>query len=167
MSRIAVFPGSFDPVTKGHESIVNRALPLFDSIIVAIGNNSTKSSMFTLEQRKLWLVQTFVSTNPQLGTKGHPKIKIIDYSTLTIELCRKEKANYILRGLRSVTDFEYESSIAKMNRMMEPSVETVFMLALPEFSGIHSTIIREIVKHGGDVSRFVPGGIELKEKNKI
>src|SRR5271167_1205273 len=106
MSGIAVFPGSFDPVTKGHESIVLRALPLFDSIIVAIGSNSTKTSMFPLEKRRQWLEQTF---------SGYSKIKIVDYATLTIELCRKHKANYILRGLRSVTDFEYESSIAKMN----------------------------------------------------
>lgn len=153
MPGIAVFPGSFDPVTRGHESIVQRALPLFDSIIVAIGSNSTKSSMFPLEKRKQWLEQTFAS---------NPKIKIIDYSSLTVELCRKYKAGYIIRGLRSVSDFEYESNIAKMNRMMEPGVETVFMLSLPEFSGIHSTIIREIIKHGGDVSQFIPSGIAIK-----
>ncbi len=153
MSRIAVFPGSFDPLTKGHESIVQRALPLFDSIIVAIGSNSTKSSMFPIEKRKNWLEQTFAS---------YSNIKIIDYASLTVELCRKHGATYILRGLRSVTDYEYESSIAKMNRLMEPGIETIFMLALPEFSAIHSTIIREIMKHGGDVSQFIPSGIELK-----
>lgn len=153
MTRIAVFPGSFDPITKGHESIVLRALPLFDSIIVAIGSNSTKANMFSLEKRKQWLEQTFA---------GQPKIKVVDYSSLTIALCKKYNANYILRGLRSVTDFEYESNIAKMNRMMEPEIETIFMLTLPEFSGIHSTIIREIVKHNGDVSQFIPKGIELK-----
>lgn len=147
MTRIAVFPGSFDPITKGHESIVQRALPLFDSIIVAIGANSTKTSMFPLEKRKQWIEQTF---------SANPKIKIVDYSSLTVELCKKHGANYILRGLRSVTDFEYESNIAKMNRMMEPGIETVFMLSLPEFSGIHSTIIREIIKHDGDVSQFIP-----------
>jgi pantetheine-phosphate adenylyltransferase len=153
MPGIAVFPGSFDPVTKGHESIVQRALPLFDTIIVAIGSNSTKSYMFHLEKRKKWLEQTFAS---------NPKIKIVDYSSLTVELCRKHKANYILRGLRSVTDFEYESNIAKMNRMMDPAIETIFMLAQPEFSAVHSTIIREIIKHGGDVSQFIPSGIALK-----
>jgi len=153
MSGIAVFPGSFDPVTKGHQSIVQRALPLFESIIVAIGSNSTKSSMFPLEKRKQWLEKTFSSTS---------KIKIVDYSSLTIDLCRKHGAKYIIRGLRSVTDFEYESNIAKMNRMMEPGIETIFMLSLPEFSGIHSTIIREILKHEGDVSQFIPSGIALK-----
>ncbi len=153
MTRIAVFPGSFDPITKGHESIVKRAMPLFDSIIVAIGSNSTKTSMFPLEKRKLWLEQTFASC---------PNVEVVDYSTLTIDLCRKHGANYILRGLRSVTDFEYESNIAKMNRMMEPGIETIFMLTLPEFSGIHSTIIREIIKNKGDVSQFIPQGIKLK-----
>ncbi len=153
MSRIAVFPGSFDPVTKGHESIVHRALPLFDFIIVAIGSNSTKSYMFPLEKRKKWLEQIFAS---------EPKIKVVDYSSLTVEFCRKHNARYILRGLRSVTDFEYESNIAQMNRMMEPTLETIFMLTLPEFSGIRSTIIREILRHGGDVSQFIPSGIELK-----
>lgn len=153
MPGIAVFPGSFDPVTKGHESIVQRALPLFDSIIVAIGSNSTKSSMFPLEKRKQWLEQTFAK---------YAKVKIVDYSSLTVELCRKHGANYILRGLRSAGDYEYEANIAKMNRLMEPGIETVFMLSLPEYSGIHSTIIREIIKHRGDVSQFIPSGIELK-----
>jgi pantetheine-phosphate adenylyltransferase len=153
MPGIAVFPGSFDPITKGHESIVQRALPLFDSIIVAIGSNSTKSYLFHLEKRKKWLEQTFAS---------NPKIKVVDYSSLTIELCKKLGASYILRGLRSVSDFEYENNIAAMNRMMDPSIETIFMIALPEFSGIHSTIIREIIKNNGNVSQFIPTGIELK-----
>jgi len=153
MPGIAVFPGSFDPITKGHVSIVQRALPLFDSIIMAIGSNSTKSSMFPLENRKQWLEQTFAS---------NPKIKIVDYSSLTVDLCRKHGAGYILRGLRSVTDFEYESTIAKMNRMLEPGIETVFMLSLAEFSGIHSTIVREIIKHGGDVTQFIPSSIAIK-----
>lgn len=153
MPGIAVFPGSFDPVTKGHESIVQRSLPLFDSIIVGIGSNSTKSSMFPLEKRKQWIEQTFA---------GNPKIRITEYSSLTVDLCRQHGARYIIRGLRSVTDYEYESNIAKMNRMMAPEIETVFMISLPEFSAIHSTIVREIIKHGGDVSQFIPPGIEIK-----
>lgn len=153
MPGIAVFPGSFDPITKGHESIVQRSLPLFDTIIVGIGSNSTKSSMFPLEKRKQWIEQTFA---------GNPKIKIADYSSLTIDLCRQHGARYIIRGLRSVTDFEYESNIAKMNRMMAPEIETVFMVSLPEFSAIHSTIVREIIKHGGNVGQFIPQGIAIK-----
>lgn len=153
MPGIAVFPGSFDPVTKGHESIVQRSLPLFDSIIVGIGSNSTKSSMFPLEKRKQWIEQTFA---------GNPKIRITEYSSLTVDLCRQHGARYIIRGLRSVTDYEYESNIAKMNRMMAPEIETIFMISLPEFSAIHSTIVREIIKHGGDVSQFIPPGIEIK-----
>lgn len=153
MPGIAVFPGSFDPVTKGHESIVQRSLPLFDSIIVGIGSNSTKSSMFPLEKRKQWIEQTFA---------GNPKIRITEYSSLTVDLCRQHGARYIIRGLRSVTDYEYESNIAKMNRMMAPEIETVFMISLPEFSAIHSTIVREIIKHGGDVSQFIPPGIAIK-----
>ncbi len=153
MSGIAVFPGSFDPITKGHESIVQRALPLFDSVIVALGSNSTKSYMFHLEKRKKWLEQTFAS---------NPKVKIVEYSSLTVDLCRKYGARFILRGLRSAADYEYEANIAKMNRLMEPGIETIFMISLPEFSGIHSTIIREIIKHGGNVSQFIPKGIELK-----
>lgn len=153
MPGIAVFPGSFDPVTKGHESIVQRSLPLFDSIIVGIGSNSTKSSMFPLEKRKQWIEQTFA---------GNPKIRITEYSSLTVDLCRQHGARYIIRGLRSVTDYEYESNIAKMNRMMAPEIETIFMISLPEFSAIHSTIVREIIKHGGDVSQFIPPGIAIK-----
>jgi pantetheine-phosphate adenylyltransferase len=153
MPGIAVFPGSFDPITRGHESIVQRSLPLFDTVIIGIGTNSTKSSMFPLEKRKQLLEQTFA---------GNPKIKIVDYATLTVDFCRQHGAHYIIRGLRSVTDFEYESNIARMNRMMAPEVETVFMISLPEFSAIHSTIVREIIKHGGDVSQFIPQGIAIK-----
>src|SRR5580704_3910719 len=115
MCGLAVFPGSFDPITKGHESIVQRALPLFDTVIVALGSNSTKSYMYHLEKRKKWLEQTFASNS---------KIKIVEYSSLTIDLCRKHNAKFILRGLRSAADYEYEANIAKMNRLMEPDIET-------------------------------------------
>jgi len=153
MPGIAVFPGSFDPITKGHESIVQRSLPLFDTIIIGIGSNSTKSAMFPLEKRRQLLEQTFT---------GNAKIKIVDYASLTVDLCRQYGAHYIIRGLRSVTDFEYESNIARMNRTMAPEIETIFMISLPEFSAIHSTIVREIIKHGGDVSQFIPQGIAIK-----
>lgn len=153
MARIAVFPGSFDPVTKGHESVILRALPLFDTIIVAIGNNSTKAYMFPLEKRKNWLLQTFAK---------HKQVLVEDYDGLTVDFCGKKGATYILRGIRTPGDYEFESNIAQMNKAMQPEIETIFMLTLPEHSAISSTIVRDILKHGGDASQFIPSGIELK-----
>jgi len=153
MSRIAVFPGSFDPVTIGHESIVLRALPLFDTIIVAIGNNSTKNYMFPLEKRRNWLKETFAK---------HKQVIIEEYSGLTVDFCKQKKANYILRGIRTPGDYEFESNIAQMNKAMLPQIETIFMLTLPEHSAISSTIVRDILKHGGDASRFIPSAVALK-----
>jgi pantetheine-phosphate adenylyltransferase len=152
MTKTAIFPGSFDPITLGHESIIRRALPLFDEIIVAIGVNSDKKYYFPSEKRKIWIEQVFAE---------EPRIKVITYNGLTIKLCQKLKANYILRGLRTSADFEFERGIAQMNKAMLNTVETVFILTLPELSAISSTIIRDILKHGGDVSSFVPKGINL------
>lgn len=151
--KIAVFPGSFDPITKGHESIIRRALPLFDELIVAIGVNSTKTGFFPLEKRLAWIKQLF---------KSDSKVKVLDYTGLTVDLCKKENANYIVRGLRTSADFEFERGIAQMNRAMHSDIETIFILTTPELSAINSTIIRDILKHGGDASRFVPEGISLK-----
>ena len=145
--KIALFPGSFDPITIGHESIIKRALPLFDEIIVAVGVNSTKNSFFPLEKREAWIKKVFV---------GEAKVKVMNYSGLTVDLCKKVGANYILRGLRTSADFEFERTIAQMNKAMVNEIETIFILTTPELSAINSTIIRDIIKHGGDVSRFVP-----------
>jgi len=153
MSRIALFPGSFDPVTKGHESIILRALPLFDTIIVAIGNNSSKTYMFPLEKRKKWLKETFAK---------HKQVKVEDYSGLTVDFCKQKEANYILRGIRTPGDYEFESNIAQMNKAMSPGIETIFMLTLPEHSAISSTIVRDILKHEGNATQFIPSGIALK-----
>lgn len=153
MARIAVFPGSFDPVTKGHESIILRALPLFDTIVVAIGNNTTKSYMFPLEKRKEWLKQTFAK---------HKQVSVEEYSGLTVDFCKKIGSDYILRGIRNPGDYEYESNIAQMNKMMQPSLETIFMLTLPEHTAISSTIVRDILKHGGDATQFIPSAVVLK-----
>lgn len=150
MNRIAVFPGSFDPVTIGHQSIVLRALPLFDKVIVAIGNNSAKSYMFPIEKRKKWLMQTFAR---------HKQVKVEEYSGLTVDFCNKHKAKYILRGIRTPGDYEFESNIAQMNKMMQHDIESVFMLTLPQHVAISSTIVRDILKHGGDVKQFIPPGI--------
>ena len=152
MKRIALFPGSFDPITKGHESIVNRTLSLFDEIIIAIGDNSNKTNFFPLEKRKKWIGQIFAN---------EPKIKIQTYKGLTVDFCKKVRAKYILRGLRTSADFEFERTIAQMNKAMANEIETVFILANPELSAINSTIIREILKHGGEVSQFIPHGIKL------
>jgi pantetheine-phosphate adenylyltransferase len=151
--RIAIFPGSFDPITIGHEDILKRVLPLFDEVIVAIGKNSSKQSYFSLEQRKEWVEKVF---------KNQPKVKVDTYTGLTVEYCKKMNADFIVRGLRTSADFEFEKAIAQNNKMMVPEVETIFILPVPEFSAINSTIVRDIVRNGGDATRFVPKGINLK-----
>ena len=156
MSRIAVFPGSFDPITRGHEDIVNRALPLFDKIIVAIGVNSAKQTMFTLEQRKNWIRSTFSHTD---------KVVVKDYQGLTTEFCLREKAGFILRGVRDSGDFRFERPIAQMNRKLAENIETVFLITAPEFAPYSSTIVRDIFRNGGDVSRFVPANLDIHAEN--
>jgi pantetheine-phosphate adenylyltransferase len=153
MKRIAIFPGSFDPITKGHENILQRALPLFDEIIIAIGKNSSKQSYFPLEQREKWIRQVF---------HNESKVKIETYTGLTIEFCKKMNAKFILRGLRTSADFEFEKAIAQNNKIMAPEIETVFILPIPELSAINSTIVRDIVRNNGDASPFVPNEIDLK-----
>jgi pantetheine-phosphate adenylyltransferase len=153
MQKTAVFPGSFDPFTRGHESIVRRVLPLFDKIIVAIGVNSHKQYFFPLEKRKEWIEHTF---------KDLPNVEVDNFSGLTIDYCRKKDAKFIVRGLRTTTDLEFEKAIAQMNKSMADDIETLFILPTPELSAINSTIIRDIVRNGGDASPFVPDGIILK-----
>lgn len=153
MQKIAVFPGSFDPFTRGHESIVRRVLPLFDNIIIAIGVNSHKQYFFPLGKRKEWIEQTF---------KDEPKVTVDNFSGLTIDYCHRMGAKFIVRGLRTTTDLEFEKAIAQMNKSMADDIETLFILPTPELSAINSTIIRDIVRNGGDASRFVPDGIDLK-----
>jgi pantetheine-phosphate adenylyltransferase len=148
-ARIAVFPGSFDPVTTGHVSIVLRALPLFDRLVVAIGENSTKRYMFPLEQRLAWLKASF---------KDHPNVEAISFQGLTADLCVKLGARYIVRGLRNSTDHGSERSIALMNHALR-GVETIFLPALPEHAHISSTIVRELIANKADVSAFVPEAV--------
>ncbi len=147
--RIAVFPGSFDPVTVGHVSIVLRALPLFDRLVVAIGENSTKRYMFPLEQRLAWLKATF---------RDQPRVEAISFHGLTADLCVDLGANYIVRGLRNSTDHGSERSIALMNHALR-GVETIFLPALPEHAHISSTIVRELIANKADVSAFVPKAV--------
>jgi pantetheine-phosphate adenylyltransferase len=150
MSKIAVFPGSFDPITKGHENIINRAIPLFDKIIVAIGENVDKKSYFTLSERIKWIKTVFSESD---------KVSVETYSGLTVDFCEKINADYILRGLRTSADFEFERSIGQTNKRLLPSIETVFLLTTPEFTPINSSIVRDVHRHGGNVSQFIPNSI--------
>lgn len=152
MENIAVFPGSFDPITRGHESIIRRALPLFDKVIVAIGENGEKKSFFQLERRLAWLHFIF---------SQEPRITIVSYTGMTIDFCRRENARFILRGLRTSADFEFERSIGQMNKLMYPEIDTVFLLCAPEYASVSSSIVRDIIRNGGDVRQFVPEGISI------
>jgi pantetheine-phosphate adenylyltransferase len=153
MERIAVFPGSFDPFTIGHENIVRRALVMFDRIIVAIGYNSIKKGFFPLERRLSWIKQVF---------QGEPRVSVDYFEGLTIDYCRKVNATFLLRGLRTAADFEYERAIAQTNKAMAPGIESVFLLTAPEHASVNSTIVRDIIMHGGDASLFLPNSPELK-----
>ncbi|QTN39879.1 pantetheine-phosphate adenylyltransferase [Cryomorphaceae bacterium] len=147
MSRIAVFPGSFDPITNGHVDIVQRAVGLFDKIIIAVGQNAQKKYMFTREQRVTYIKNAF---------EGVDEIEVMDFEGLTVDFCRSVGARYLLRGLRNPADFEFEKAIAQANRMMDHQLETVFLLTDPEFAAISSSIVRDVYRNGGDVSMFVP-----------
>jgi pantetheine-phosphate adenylyltransferase len=153
MDKIAVFPGSFDPITRGHDSVVRRALPLFDKIILAIGDNPDKKPWFPLEKRISWLESLY---------KDEPRIKVVVYSGLTVDFCKQVNAKYILRGLRTSADFEFERTIGLMNKALYEEIETIFLLCDPAYAALSSSIVRDILKNGGDVSKFVPEGINLR-----
>lgn len=147
MSRICLFPGTFDPVTLGHKDIIDRALPLFDKVIIGIGSNINKEPMFSDAQRLQWLKEIYAD---------NPKVDAVIYEGLTVNCCRQYGANYILRGIRYVNDFEYEKAIADMNRMLENNIETIFLTCLPQYTSVASTLVRDVLKNGGDVSGFLP-----------
>ena len=150
--RKAIFPGSFDPITLGHEDIIRRGIPLFDEIVIAIGVNAEKKYMFSLEERKRFIEETF---------KNEPKISIVIYEGLTIELCQKINANFILRGLRNPADFEFEKAIAHTNRRMS-KIETVFLLTAAGTSYISSSIVRDVIRNNGDYTKLVPNNVRVK-----
>ena len=152
MSKIAIFPGSFAPFSVGHQSIVDRALPLFDKIVIAIGINSEKNLYFSIEERLKWIKAVY---------EKNPKIEVKPYEGLTVDFCKKEKANYILRGLRDSHDFKFEKNIAQMNKELNTNIETIFIITPPQLSHISSSIIRDIIKNGGDVKKFVPKEINI------
>ena len=146
--RIGFFPGTFDPVTLGHLDIINRALPLFDKIIVGIGSNVNKIPMYTEDQRLQWLKDIY---------KDEPGVDAVVYDGLTVNCCKEMGANYIIRGIRYVNDFEYEKAIADMNRSITAGkIETVFFTCLPQYTSVASTLVRDVIKNKGNVSQFLP-----------
>jgi pantetheine-phosphate adenylyltransferase len=146
--RIGLFPGTFDPVTLGHIDIIDRAMPLFDKIIIGIGSNVNKVPMYSEVQRLQWLKDIY---------KNEPKVKAVVYDGLTVNCCKQVGANFIIRGIRYVNDFEYEKAIADMNRSITAGkIETVFFTCLPQYTSIASTLVRDVIKNGGDVSQFLP-----------
>lgn len=148
--NIAVFPGSFDPITVGHVDLVKRAIPIFDKVIVAVGVNTQKSTLFTLQQRLDWLQKVFCN---------EPKVEVSHFTGLTVNFCKEQKARFLLRGLRNASDFDYEKTISQLNRIIGDQLETIFLISSPEFSYISSTIVREIIKGEGNVEKFIPSVI--------
>lgn len=150
MAKIGLFPGTFDPVTLGHVDIINRALPLFDKIIVGIGLNAAKTPMFSADQRLLWIKEIF---------ENNEKVEGMVYEGLTIDFCRKIDAKFILRGIRYVSDFEYEKTIADANRALDTTIETVFLTGEPKYTSVASTIVRDIIRNGGNAAPFLPQAV--------
>lgn len=154
MERTAVFPGSFDPFTVGHEAIVKRALQLFEKVIIAVGENPDKKNLFSIEMRLKMISKVFADES---------RLEVISFRGLTVDFCRKHKAHYIVRGLRTSSDFEYERAMGQMNRKMAPEIDTVFLLTSTEHTPVSSTVIRDIIRNGGDVSPFVPASININD----
>ena len=150
MTKIAVFPGSFDPITTGHVNLVKRALPLFDKIVVASGVNSQKKYLFDLDQRKEWLEAVFAE---------YSQVEVAHFQGLTANYCNEIGARYLLRGLRNASDFDYEKTISQLNNIVGDGIETIFLISQPEYSHISSTIVREIIKGNGDATPFIPAEV--------
>lgn len=151
--RIAIFPGSFDPITLGHEDLIRRAAPMFDKIIVAVGANSQKKSLFSLAQRLEWLNDVF---------KNDESVFVDSYEGLTVKFCNEKKSDFIIRGLRNSSDFEYEKQISQLNYILGEGIETIFLVSRPGLSHISSSIVREIIKNKGDASALIPKNIRIE-----
>ncbi len=152
MERICLFPGTFDPITKGHVDIVDRGVSLFDKLIIGIGTNSSKQPMYSIEQRIEWIKEIF---------KNDPRVEVAAYSGLTVDYCKQINANYVLRGIRYISDFEYEKAIADMNRMLAPEIETIFLTCSPLYSTISSTLVRDVIRNGGNARMFLPDEVKI------
>ena len=152
MERICLFPGTFDPITLGHVDVIARAISLFDKLIIGVGINSSKQPMFSVEQRTGWIKDIF---------RNDPRIEVMGYEGLTVDFCRKTGARYILRGIRYISDFEYEKAIADMNRLLVPEIETVFLTCSPLYSTFSSTLVRDVIRNGGNASMFLPKVVKL------
>lgn len=152
MERIAIFPGSFDPITIGHVDIIKRALPLFDKIIISVGSNSEKKYFFSVEKRIQWIKMIFIKT---------PKIEVKSYNKLTVEFAKDSNARFLIRGLRNISDFEFEKTIAHANSELNPSTESVFFLTKPKYSFITSTVVRDVIKNNGNYQKFVPNQVVI------
>ncbi len=147
MKRIALFPGTFDPITIGHVNIIERAMPMFDEIVVGIGHNSSKATLFKIEQRLNWVNSIFSNV---------AKVRAEVYEGLTVNFCDKIEANYILRGIRTMADFDYEKNIAQMNKLIHPQTETIFLMCDPTFTPISSSVVRDLIRNDGDAAMFLP-----------
>ena len=150
MQRIALFPGTFDPITIGHIDIIDRAIPLFDKLIIGIGRNANKAPMFSEDQRMGWINEIY---------NNNPNVEAVIYDGLTINCCKRVGANFILRGIRYVNDFEYEKAIADMNRSLDTNIETVFLTCLPQYTSVASTLVRDVIRNGGDATQFLPHAV--------
>ena len=145
--RICLFPGTFDPITYGHMDIIDRSLRLFDKLVIGIGINANKQPMFSAELRMNWIKSIY---------QNESKVDCVTYEGLTVDCCKRLGATYILRGIRYVSDFEYEKAIADMNRSLDGGIETLFLTCLPQFTSVASTLVRDVIRNGGDVTQFVP-----------
>jgi pantetheine-phosphate adenylyltransferase len=152
MKRIALFPGTFDPITIGHVNLIERAMHLYDEIVIGIGHNSSKSTLFSLEKREEWIKTIY---------KDVPKVRVQSYEGLTVSFCEQIGAQYILRGLRNMSDFDYEKNIAQMNKLVNPNVETIFLMCDPAYTPISSSVVRDLIRNGGDARAYVPKEVEL------